>query len=196
MSDGTSGFASVRAGHYPGGRSLIVREPRMPAPGLDHTLTGIGVRRAPAGEPGYAATVELVGVHDLVTTEMVHAALAPIRGDILVDLRRCSAIDSATIAVLVACGRELAHEGCDLELIAPPKGSPAEHALRCACIGEHLTIHRVLLEPGPAAPGPNLEARVATHAPRYPARFAHPAVRRRHACQLRPRPRSDSEGRR
>ena len=162
----------------------------MSASSLDRTLTGIRVRRSAAGERGFAATVELVGVHDLGMTELVYAALAPLRGDVLVDLRRCSSIDSATISVLIRCGRERAREGCALELIAPPRGSSAEQALRDACIGEFLPVQRELPEPEPVPligtdPG---FARSVFDAPRYPPLHSVPGVRRRHACQSRRAP--------
>jgi hypothetical protein len=49
-------------------------------------------------DSGYAATVVLCAEHDLATCEVVRVALAPLHGRVLVDLMRCSFINSTVIA--------------------------------------------------------------------------------------------------
>jgi anti-anti-sigma factor len=87
------------------------------------------VRVDPATTGGYAAVVELHGEHDLGTAEAVRVALAPLFGATLVDLTRCTFIDSTVVTMLVRKSQALAQDGHRLELDAPPPGSAVARTL-------------------------------------------------------------------
>ena len=59
------------------------------------------VEVAPEFDPGYAATVLLRNEHDLASSEGIASVLAPILGNVLVDLSECEFMDSTVISVLL-----------------------------------------------------------------------------------------------
>ena len=60
----------------------------------------------PDALPSYEASIVLRGEHDLGTAEEIRASLAPLFGDVLVDLGDCDFIDSTVIgALIVSHGR-------------------------------------------------------------------------------------------
>ncbi len=78
------------------------------------------VELLPAGSLGYAAVVSLCGEHDVGTSGAIAGALAPIRGNVLVDLSGCEFIDSSVITALIDKFRALERDACRLELVVPP----------------------------------------------------------------------------
>ena len=74
----------------------------------------------PDGLPSYEALIVLRGEHDLGTAEAFRVTLAPLFGDVLVDLGDCDFIDSTVIGALIAKARELEREGYRLECVVPP----------------------------------------------------------------------------
>jgi anti-anti-sigma factor len=83
-------------------------------PDLARERSGVEFRH---DDPGFAATVVLCGDHDMATSEAVRVALAAFYGRILVDLTRCSFIDSTAMGLLVQKQRELVSDGGSLELL-------------------------------------------------------------------------------
>jgi anti-sigma B factor antagonist len=85
------------------------------------TPPAVHVELAPAAPPGYAALVSLHGEHDLASSDMLRAALAPLLGDLVVDLSACTFMDSTVIGVLLGKCYDLRDEGRRLELVLPPE---------------------------------------------------------------------------
>ena len=83
----------------------------------------IQVEIHPEDLPEFAALVRLVGEHDLVTGEELRTALAPIQGNVLVDLSECSFMDSTTISVVMADHQARSREHRRLELLVPPENT-------------------------------------------------------------------------
>jgi anti-anti-sigma factor len=67
--------------------------------------------------------VSLHGEHDLASSETLRAALAPLLGDLVVDLSDCTFMDSTVIAVLLGKCYDLRDEGRRLELVLPPENA-------------------------------------------------------------------------
>jgi anti-anti-sigma factor len=84
---------------------------------------GIAVELRPARAPGFAALVTLSGEHDLATRDELGSTLAPIAGNVLVDLSPCEFIDSSVIGVLIGKSADLTREGHRLELVVPAANS-------------------------------------------------------------------------
>jgi anti-anti-sigma factor len=100
----------------------------------------IEVDFAPAGVSPYAAVVKLWGEHDLATRDELHAALAPLYGDVLLDLSECEFVDSTVIGLMLRKSQELTRDGHRIELVVEP-GSHVERALEIVDIQQFLTIH-------------------------------------------------------
>jgi anti-anti-sigma factor len=90
----------------------------------------------------HAIEVELgpFGEHDLATSPDVIDTLAPLYGDVLVDLAACEFIDSTIISALLASARERAREGQRLELFVPAENGVVARTLEIAGVGTILTI--------------------------------------------------------
>jgi anti-anti-sigma factor len=101
----------------------------------------IGVALRPSGLPTYVALIELRGEHDLGTAEAIRVALAPLFGDVLVDLADCDFIDSSVIGALVLKARALEQEGYRLELVVPPSHSNIARVLEIVQIRDVITVH-------------------------------------------------------
>jgi anti-anti-sigma factor len=93
---------------------------RPDASGTTPPTGRIDVELEPAAAPGFAALVVLGGEHDLATSAAVRGALAPITGDVLVDLGPCEFIDSTIIGVLLEKLNAAKAAGTRLELVVPP----------------------------------------------------------------------------
>jgi anti-anti-sigma factor len=110
--------------------------------------TARGSERSPRTEvdpaPGrgspYSAVVTLHGSHDLTTSGDLKRALAPLRGDVLLDLSDCEFIDSTVIGLMIGKARALRREGSYLELLVEP-ASQVERALESLGIDELVTLH-------------------------------------------------------
>jgi anti-anti-sigma factor len=91
------------------------------APDPNRGRPRIDVRLSPLDY--YAATVVLMGDHDLATAEAVRVALAPLYGRVLVDLSDCSFIDSTVIGLLIEKSQDLTRDGYALELLVDGSGT-------------------------------------------------------------------------
>jgi anti-anti-sigma factor len=80
----------------------------------------VEVELRPTSAPAFVAIVKLLGEHDVSTAHKIGVALAPIKGDLLVDLRECDFLDSSVIAVVVEAQQSLQREGHQLEVVVPP----------------------------------------------------------------------------
>jgi anti-sigma B factor antagonist len=85
------------------------------------TPPAVHVDLTPGAPPGYAALVSLHGEHDLASSDTLRAALAPLLGDVVVDLSACTFMDSTVIGVLLGKCYDLRDEGRRLELVLPPE---------------------------------------------------------------------------
>jgi anti-anti-sigma factor len=94
-------------------------DPTPPAGEPSPTPT-VEVLVQPDSGPGFVAIVKLRGEHDLASRTVLENALAPLKGDILVDLSECDYIDSSVIAVVVQTHANLTREGYRVEMLIPP----------------------------------------------------------------------------
>jgi anti-anti-sigma factor len=111
-----------------------------------------GSRDEDSGEPirvelqhpradGYVAVVSLCGEHDLATSGAIHAALAPLGGNVLVDLSACELIDSSVIGELLEKYEDLRRAGHRLDLLVPPGSASVRHSIDVIGLGTLLTVH-------------------------------------------------------
>lgn len=110
----------------------------------------IRVELDPSHTRGYAAIVLLCGEHDLATSPEIGLALAPIRGDLLIDLSGCEFIDSAVIAALLEKFEDLRREGYRLELLIPPEQKNVRRVIEVIGLGTLMTVHDAI--PGAGSP--------------------------------------------
>jgi anti-anti-sigma factor len=101
----------------------------------------IRVELHPAHADGYVALVSLCGEHDLATSGAIHAALAPIDGNVLVDLSECEFIDSSVIGELLEKYEDLRRKGHRLDLLVPPDRSSVRRIVDVIGLGTLLTVH-------------------------------------------------------
>jgi anti-anti-sigma factor len=66
--------------------------------------------------------------------------LAPLRGDVLLNLSQCEFIDSTVIGLVIGKARALLREGCYLELLVAPS-SQVERAIEKLGIDDLVTLH-------------------------------------------------------
>jgi anti-anti-sigma factor len=100
----------------------------------------VAVWIGPAGRDGqYAAVVALTGAHDISTRREVERALAPIRGETMVDLTDCSFMDSSVLSAILQKARTLGVEGYGLEVRSRP-GSAVARMLEIASIFDVVNI--------------------------------------------------------
>jgi anti-anti-sigma factor len=100
----------------------------------------IEVDFAPIGVSPYAAVVKLSGEHDMATRDELNAALAPLYGDVLLDLSDCEFVDSSVIGLVLRKSQQLTRDGHRIELVVEP-GSTVERALTIVDIRQFVTIH-------------------------------------------------------
>ena len=105
---------------------------------------GIGVELRPAHAAGYAALVTLSGEHDLATSDELGATLAPIDGNLLVDLSPCEFIDSSVIGVLIGKSSDLAREGNRLELVVPSGNTMVTRVVDVVGLRSLMPVHHEL----------------------------------------------------
>ena len=121
----------------------------MAASGLDVRGAGrFAAPRPPQVElrelSAQTSIVALVGEHDLSTRLRLLEQLERVRMSpvVIVDLTRCTFIDSSIIEVLiVACQRSLSQR---VEVVMPASGSLAERALELLGASQFLTTHASL----------------------------------------------------
>jgi anti-anti-sigma factor len=110
----------------------------MEPPGESSVVVWVG----PAGSDGqYGAVVALFGEHDVSTCREVARALAPIRGDVLVDLMECSFMDSTILSAILQKARMLRIQGHGLEVRSRP-GSPVARMLEIASIFDVINVRQ------------------------------------------------------
>jgi anti-anti-sigma factor len=87
--------------------------------------------------------VRMYGEHDVSSREAVAAALVAAQGQrhVLVDLARCSFIDSSLISTLLAAANEAQQRGDAVELIVPVEANAVRRTLELANIQRVLPFH-------------------------------------------------------
>jgi anti-anti-sigma factor len=101
----------------------------------------IEVAVAPAATGRYAASVRMRGGHDIATSRDLRDALAPLEGDVLLDLSDCQFIDSSVIFVIFAEANRRTESGHALELLVPHANTAIRRTLEIACAREILPVH-------------------------------------------------------
>jgi anti-anti-sigma factor len=109
----------------------------------------IRVELAPRRAHGYDAVVYLCGEHDLATSPELGIVLAPIHGNLLVDLSECGFIDSTVIAALIEKFEDLRREGHRLELVVPPGATSVRRAVEIIGLGTLMTVHDSMPDSNP-----------------------------------------------
>jgi anti-anti-sigma factor len=101
----------------------------------------------------YAAVIALCGEHDLATSTDIRIALAPLHGDVLVDLSECEFIDSAVIGALLEKFEDLRREGHRLELLVPLDRVNVRRSVGVIGLGTLMTLHEAMPTEAARAPG-------------------------------------------
>jgi anti-anti-sigma factor len=117
-----------------------VHEPDTPQP-YDHHAS-IDVALTATGR--YAATVHVRGGHDIATSRQLRDALAPLQGDVLLDLTDCAFLDSSVIFVIFADSNRRTEAGHRLELLAPRENATIRRTLEIARARDILPVHESL----------------------------------------------------
>jgi anti-anti-sigma regulatory factor len=112
----------------------------VPTPRL--AAATVSVEHAPGGSRPYVAAVKLCGEHDLATLPEVVASLAPLHGNILVDLSECEFIDVSTIGRLKAKQRALQREGFALDLLVPAERVELQHLFSMLRLSEEIALYQ------------------------------------------------------
>jgi anti-anti-sigma regulatory factor len=94
----------------------------------------VEVELSPADPPSCAALVSLRGEHDLASRDEVAAALAPILGDVVIDLSACDFLDLTVSRVLRAKAAELGREGHHLEIRGTRQRSAVTRLVDLGCL--------------------------------------------------------------
>ena len=102
---------------------------------------GIDVELRPAHAPGYAALVTLSGEHDLASSDELRATLAPIDGDVVIDLTPCEFIDSSVIGVLIGKSSDLARDDHRLDLVVPPANTMVTRVVGVVGLRTLMPVH-------------------------------------------------------
>jgi anti-anti-sigma factor len=108
----------------------------------------IEIRLFQSSEPGYSAVVKLCGEHDIATSVDLQQALAPICGNVLVDLSDCEFIDSTVITALIVDFQLRGRKGHRLELLVPPENRTISRTLAVSGADDLLRVHSA--RPSPA----------------------------------------------
>jgi anti-anti-sigma factor len=107
------------------------------------------VELRPLHVAGYAAIVMLRGEHDLATSDELVAALAPIAGNMLVDLSACEFVDSTVIGALISKSAALGRDGYRLELFVPAANAIVTRVIDVVGLRTLITVHEELPSPTP-----------------------------------------------
>jgi anti-anti-sigma factor len=89
------------------------------------------------------AIVALVGEHDLYSHDGLRATLASASEgrNVLVDLSRCTFIDSAILSLLLATQRSLTTRGARCELIVPPESGYVTRLFEVSGVADLFRVH-------------------------------------------------------
>jgi anti-anti-sigma factor len=107
----------------------------------------IHVELRPALATSYAAVVSLCGEHDLATSSDLRVALAPLHGDVLVDLSECEFPDSSAIRTLLDKSQDLKRDGHRLELVVPAENTNVRRIIEIIGLAQLMTVHGRLPRP-------------------------------------------------
>jgi anti-anti-sigma factor len=105
------------------------------------TLPAIEVELRSVRAAAYAAIVTLLGEHDISTSPELRATLAPLDGNVLLDLSACEYIDSTVIGVVLAKSGDLAREGRRLELVVPAANGSVTRVVDIVGLRTLMTVH-------------------------------------------------------
>ncbi|HEV7567529.1 MAG TPA: STAS domain-containing protein [Microbacteriaceae bacterium] len=101
----------------------------------------LNVELLPGGGSPYSAVVTLCGEHDLATSREVNAALAPLHGRVLLDLSRCTFIDSAVLASVLRKFQDSQRSGQGTVELVVKAGSSVDRLLEVTGVRQLLVVH-------------------------------------------------------
>jgi anti-anti-sigma regulatory factor len=93
--------------------------------------------------------IQVRGEHDFASHAILAAALEPLAEDVVVDLTRCTFIETMVIGVIIGKALALGKHGFRLELIVPPSAAFVRRAV------EQLGVRTLVMvrdEPAPLLP--------------------------------------------
>jgi hypothetical protein len=85
--------------------------------------------------------VHVLGEHDFASRSILAAALEPLEEDVIVDLSRCTFIETMLIGVIIGKALALGKEGFLLELIVPPTAAFAWRAVEQLGVRTLVPVH-------------------------------------------------------
>lgn len=102
-------------------------------------LASVEVRSTPAG----TVVVTLVGDHDLSTRQQLLEALAGVHGKkvVLIDLERCTFVDSTIIAAIIGACRPEPPSRPRISVVLPPDTSYVYRALSVIGVRDLVPVH-------------------------------------------------------
>jgi anti-anti-sigma regulatory factor len=121
----------------------MVGSPRATAPTI-RVLHALG-----RNTPRPLTVIHVVGEHDFASRRILATALEPLEEDVIVDLSRCTFIETMVIGVIIGKAVALGKGGFRLELIVPPTAAFVWRAVQQLGVRTLVTVHD-------AAPTPQL----------------------------------------
>jgi anti-anti-sigma regulatory factor len=98
----------------------------------------VEIALSPPDPESCAALVTLRGEHDLASRDSVEAALAPILGDVVIDLSTCEFLDLTVSRVLRTKATELVREGHRLDIRGTPQRIAVARLIDLGCLATGL----------------------------------------------------------
>jgi anti-anti-sigma factor len=103
--------------------------------------SAVEIEVRPPAAPRFAALIHCRGEHDLASGPKISEALATIHGNVLLDLSRCTFIDSTVIGILLRDAQQRKREGYTLELVVPRENRTIAHTLALVGAERTLAVH-------------------------------------------------------
>jgi anti-anti-sigma factor len=103
--------------------------------------SAVDIEMRPISAPRFAALIKCLGEHDIATGLTISEALAAIHGNVLLDLSRCTFIDSTVIGLLLRDAHKRTRDGHALELVVPRENNTIARTLAIVGAERTMPIH-------------------------------------------------------
>jgi hypothetical protein len=114
------------------------------APDGEPSLSTPRVRVVKALGLGGTTVVFVYGDHDFASRGILEEALAPLEGDVVVDLSWCGFADKAVVAVVLAKSNQLERDGGRVELVIPAGQRNVSDSIRALGLEKILRVQDTL----------------------------------------------------
>ena len=113
----------------------MVGSPRATAPTIrvNHTL-GRNTHRP-------LTVIHVLGEHDFASRSILAAAFEPLQEDVIVDLSRCTFLETMVIGVIIGKAVALGKDGFRVELVVPPTAAFVWRAVEQLGVRRLVTVH-------------------------------------------------------